>query len=74
MVESSGGVALPVEGEVVGAWLGAEIREGWGIEVVADRFRAVSRTETTLSTRRIRLRCRSFWGAESRHGIFLEYC
>jgi hypothetical protein len=36
------------------------------------RLRAVSRTLTMLSTRRMRRRWRSFWGGESRHGIFLE--
>ena len=34
-------------------------------------FNALSRTATTLSTRRNRLLCRSFRGADSRHGIFL---
>ena len=38
----------------------------------ACRFRALSRTATTLSTRRNRLRCRSLRGEERRHGIFLE--
>jgi hypothetical protein len=35
-------------------------------------WRALSRTETMLSTRRRRRRWRSFCGAESRHGIFLQ--
>ncbi len=41
-------------------------------DVAACRFNAVSRTETILSTRRMRRRCRSFWGGERRHGIFLR--
>ncbi len=41
-------------------------------EVAACRLSAVSSTETILSTRRMRRRCRSFWGGERRHGIFLR--
>jgi hypothetical protein len=45
--------------------------EGTDVNDVACLLRALSSTETTLSTRRNRLRCLSFWGVESRYGIFL---
>lgn len=35
------------------------------------RCKAASRVSTTRSTERKRLRCRAFWGAEMRHGVFL---
>lgn len=40
--------------------------EDTGAIEAACRFNALSRTATTLSTRRNRRRCRSFWGADSR--------
>jgi len=44
------------------------------VDRAACRLNALSRVATTLSTRRNRLRCRSFWGEDMRHGIFLRPC
>jgi len=50
----------------------AELDRAATDDVAACRFSAVSSTETILSTRRMRRRCRSFWGGERRQGIFLR--
>ena len=42
------------------------------LTVVPCFLSAVSIVAMTLSTMRRRLRCRAFWGAERRHGIFLH--
>lgn len=44
----------------------------WWSEMAFCLWRAVSRTVTTLSTRRRRRRWRSFWWGERRQGVFLE--